>query len=135
VLPHPKVILHIDDDEDDLLFLHEALKQVAPEVILHQVSCGMIALSFLKQSKQRNALPCLIVIDLNLPVMSGKEIIREIKADVQLASIPLVIFTTASSAAYKDFLQKERIELFTKPSTNRDYLNIAQKLISYCGSD
>jgi CheY-like chemotaxis protein len=99
VLPQPKLILHIDDDEDDLLFLQEALKIVAPHLALHQVSCGNAALSFLEQSKRSNALPCLIVIDLNLPMMSGKEIIWAIKTDGQLSSIPLVIFTTASAAA------------------------------------
>jgi CheY-like chemotaxis protein len=127
-----KVILHIDDDEDDLLFLKEALKLVAPHLILYQANSGSAALSFLRHSKRINELPSLIVIDLNLPVMSGKEIIREIKADAQLSSVPLVIFSTASAAAYKDYLEKENIELLTKPSSNQELLSIVQKMLSYC---
>ena len=127
-----RIVLHVDDDPEDRELLEEALKKLDPKIMVRQVENGIDALSYLKQSKHLQDLPCLIVLDLNMPGMNGKEVLREIQKDEELASLPLVIFTTASEKAYKDLIEKEHVELLTKPSSPSELLDSAKKLLSHC---
>lgn len=129
-----KTILHIDDDKEDRMMLEEAIKELDAQIIVHQVEDAETALSFLKQSKQRSNLPDLIILDMNLPGMRGADLLGELKKDKELASLPLVIFTTASIMVYKDLLAKETIDLFTKPSSPSELAEIVKKMLSHCPS-
>jgi two-component system response regulator len=130
--PSPKTVLHIDDDEEDRLILEGAMKRLDTQIIVRQADSGSAALSFLQQSKQFHDLPSLVVLDLNMPGMNGTEVIQEIKKDEKLASLPLVIFTTASGNRYKDFLAKENIALLTKPSSPSELIDSVRKMLSFC---
>ena len=127
-----RIVLHVEDDEEDRTLLEEALKKLDAGVMVQHADSGDAALSLLKRSKELRHLPCLIVLDINLPGMSGKEVLNEIKKDEELASLPLVLFTTASQAAYRDLIAKEKVELITKPSSPSELLNSARRMLSYC---
>jgi CheY-like chemotaxis protein len=127
-----RIVLHIDDDEEDRMLLEGALKEQDPHIIVRQADSGSAALSFLKQSKHFNDLPCLIVLDMNMPDMNGKEVLNEIKKDKELASLPLVIFTTASKKTYEDLTAKNNIELITKPSSPSELLDSVRKMLNFC---
>jgi two-component system response regulator len=132
IMPSPRTVLHIDDDEDDRLILEGALKKLDTQIIVQQADCGSAALSYLQQSKQFQNLPSLVVLDLNMPGMNGTEVIKEMKKDEKLASLPLVIFTTTSENGYKDFLAKENIALLTKPSSPCELVERVRTMLSYC---
>jgi CheY-like chemotaxis protein len=104
-----RIVLHIDDDQEDWELLEQALKKLDPKIIVRQAENGRAALSLLKQSKHFHDLPCPIVLDLNMPGMNGKDVLKEIKNDEKLAALPLVIFTTASEKAYKDLIEKNML--------------------------
>jgi CheY-like chemotaxis protein len=125
-------ILFVDDDPDDLEFYGESMLKVLPELQIVEMPNGIKALEYLRQINDKILLPCLIVLDVNMPLMSGKETLSEIRKIHGLESIPVVIFSTASNPAEKDFFKKFEVEFFTKPSSFSEMQVIAQKLVGYC---
>lgn len=130
--PAPKIVLHIDDDEEDRMMLEEALQNLDAGIQVQQAESGEAALSYLKQSKEQGTMPCLIVLDINMPGMNGKEVIKEIKGDRELSSLPLVVFTTAPEATYRELAKKEKVELITKPLNTAELINSARKMLQFC---
>ena len=126
------IILFVDDDPDDLEFYGESMRNVHPALIIDEARSGMKALEYLHAAAQQNRLPSLIVLDVNMPVMDGKETLLEIKKHPELQAIPVVIFSTASNPKEKEYLSDFQIEFFTKPCTFSEMQAIARKLISYC---
>ena len=88
-------LLLIEDNEGDILLTQEALSEVALRNSLTVMRDGEQALDYLKNSK--NHLPDLILLDINLPRMDGKEFLNRIKTDPALLHIPVVVLTTSSS--------------------------------------
>jgi len=110
-----RIILHIDDDDDDRQLVEEAILEVDPSLVVRQAKNGDQGLALLQQLVSSQNAPCLVVIDLNMPGMDGKQLIMEIKKEVALNGIPLVIFTTSSNEMDKLFANRENIELIVKP--------------------
>lgn len=95
-------ILLADDDEDDQLLTREALQESLVQSELSIVSDGAELLAFLKRegefaSKASEPLPDLILLDLNMPRMDGRQALAAIKADADLRRIPVVILTTSKA--------------------------------------
>ena len=97
--PEPIDVLLIEDSPADVLMTREALAQGPPPVRLHAVEDGVEALAFLRRQGRHVAAPRpgLILLDLNLPRMDGREALAEIKADPVLRLIPLVVLTTSKA--------------------------------------
>jgi CheY-like chemotaxis protein len=114
-LPDRKFILHIDDDEDDRQLVREAVAEIDSRIIIHQANDGQQGLQFLEQARQLNSFPCLIILDINLPGIDGKQVLKEIRKDENLSSVPLVLFSTSSSPLDKIFAEVNNVELITKP--------------------
>lgn len=101
-------ILMADDDEDDQLLAREALVENRLANPIHFVGDGEQLIAYLRNEgpySDRAAYPRpgLILLDLNMPRMDGREALREIKADPELRSIPVVVLTT--SKAEEDILR------------------------------
>ena len=98
-------ILLVEDNEGDVILTLEALKQAKLRNKISVVRDGEQALSFLyKEGKyQSEESPHLILLDINLPKVDGKEVLARIKNDPYLKKIPVVILTTSSSE--KDILE------------------------------
>jgi chemotaxis family two-component system response regulator Rcp1 len=90
-------ILMVEDSPSDAMITQEALSLAKLSNGLHIVEDGVEALAFLrKQGKYASApRPDLVLLDLNLPGKSGKEVLAEIKADEELKTIPVVILTSS----------------------------------------
>lgn len=99
VVGRPVEILMVEDDKEDVLLTQEALKDAKMSNILHVVNNGDEAMEYLQRRGQFSQAerPDLIIMDLNLPGMNGKEILGEIKKDSQLSTIPVVILTTSDA--------------------------------------
>jgi CheY-like chemotaxis protein len=94
-------ILLVEDNPDDIDLTIEAFRESRSPSRLHVVENGIDAMAFLRhQGEYANVpRPDLILLDLNLPKMSGHEVLVEIKSDPQLRTIPVVVLTTSAADA------------------------------------
>lgn len=101
----PIEILMVEDNPGDVRLTQEALKEYKIRNNLYVVGDGEQAMKFLRQQEpyQDSTRPDLILLDLNLPKMDGREVLQEIKNDSGLKRIPIVVLTT--SEAEEDIVQ------------------------------
>ena len=101
----PAEILLVEDSPSDVLMAREALKSAKVSNNLHVVEDGVEAMDFLRRQGKYATMPRphLVLLDLNLPRKSGREVLAEIKGDPTFKSIPVVVLTT--SKAEEDVLQ------------------------------
>jgi CheY-like chemotaxis protein len=96
-------ILMAEDDEDDRRFAHDALCEAHPMHQLHFVHDGADLMDYLRHHGSYAAgdsvapRPAIILLDLNMPKMDGREALSEIKQDPQLCQIPVVVLTTSNA--------------------------------------
>lgn len=98
---NPMTILIADDDADDREMIKDAFTENRLRNDLHFVADGTELMDFLRRQgkyKQSGApRPGLILLDLNMPKMDGREALKEIKNDPELKSIPVVVLTTSKA--------------------------------------
>lgn len=101
----PLEVLLVEDDEDDVLLTQEALKDSKVIVSMAVAADGDEALKRLRRQApfEEAPTPDLILLDLNLPRVGGREVLKELKGDPVLKMIPVVVLTT--SAADTDILK------------------------------
>ena len=125
-------ILWADDDCDDLQMMREILTKQKRDFEIAEVHNGKEALEYLKTSNEKSALPCLIILDINMPVLDGKETLSIIKNDNQYKNIPVVIFTTSESELDKMYCKRFNTEMVTKPPTFSTLSAVLDKLLNFC---
>jgi CheY-like chemotaxis protein len=103
--PRPIEVLLVEDDPGDVLMTREAFAEHKLRNYLHVVNNGADAMTFLRKEDPFHDVPTpdLILLDLNLPRMDGREVLAAIKADEALRRIPVVVLTT--SEAEEDVLR------------------------------
>ncbi len=87
-------ILVVDDSAEDIQLLEEAIQEYGLDVELESASDGEQALRRLRNGQP---LPDLVLLDLNMPRRSGREVLAELKQDAGLRALPVIIFSTSSS--------------------------------------
>ncbi|MDT4894676.1 MAG: hypothetical protein QOE97_3711 [Pseudonocardiales bacterium] len=94
-------VLLVEDDPGDVMLAREALRAGCLNAALDVVGDGVEALAYLRREDgYRDARrPDLILLDLNLPRMSGLELLAELKSDAELRRIPVVVLSTSVAAA------------------------------------
>jgi CheY-like chemotaxis protein len=127
-----QIVLCVDDDADDQLMVMDTILELAPSVRVASALNGIEALSFLNSAKERGELPCLVIMDINMPLMDGKQALTLIKKDAQLASIPIVLFTTSSSQLDKAFAALHGVDFLTKPIKQGELFDMMKRLLSKC---
>lgn len=97
--PSPFEVLIVDDDPGDVMIIEEALVEHGLGSTLHVVPDGVVAMQFLRREGEHTEAPRphLVLLDLNMPRKSGREVLGEMKKDETLASIPVVVLTTSSA--------------------------------------
>lgn len=98
-LGRPAEILLVEDNEGDVVLTQEGFEMSRLSVNLHHVSHGKECMQFLrKQGAYHDApTPDLVLLDLNLPGMDGREVLRQISGDCELRTLPVVILTTSDA--------------------------------------
>jgi len=114
----PVEVLLVEDSPGDVRLTREAFREANGAIHLHVATDGVEAMTFLRREGiHANApRPDLILLDLNLPKMDGREVLAHIKEDESLKTIPTVILTT--SAAETDILKSYQLQAncyLTKP--------------------
>jgi CheY-like chemotaxis protein len=90
-------VLLVEDNEDDVMLTLEALEDSRVRMEIHVVPDGLSAMAFLRREDiyTDRPRPDLILLDLNLPLMDGREVLKKIREDPDLTDIPVVILTTS----------------------------------------
>jgi CheY-like chemotaxis protein len=129
--PVPIDILLVEDDPGDVLMTREAFAHHKIRNPLHVAEDGVEALRFLKREGPFGAAPRpgLILLDLNLPRKDGRELLGEIKQDLGLRTIPVVVLTT--SEAEEDILRSYELHAnayVTKPVDFEKFVEVVRKI-------
>jgi two-component system, chemotaxis family, response regulator Rcp1 len=93
----PFEILLVDDNAGDVRLLQEAFREVDESLHLHVASDGVEGVAFLEQKGDDALRPDLILLDLNLPKMDGREVLARIKADDRLRQIPTLVLSISDA--------------------------------------
>jgi CheY-like chemotaxis protein len=125
--PHPFItVLIIDDGQDDQFFMEQAFKQGSPTTQIHLADGGQQALDMLVLLRPA---PDVILLDLNMPGMSGFELLTYLKQSAHHKTIPVVILTTSEAVADQELARQLGAEEFiTKPTTQSDLSAIAKRI-------
>jgi CheY-like chemotaxis protein len=124
-----------DDDPDDQEMLMHAFQQLTDSHHLKVVSNGKDLIEILSHTDD-SLLPCLIVLDYNMPGLNGKQILTYLQSKVRYRNIPKVIYSTSSSLRdKKEFLSIGASEFLTKATSAKDILNSARKMLSFCDDE
>jgi CheY-like chemotaxis protein len=99
----PKLVLIVDDDKSDRFFFKTSLEEIDPTMECVEARNGIVALEMLHDA---HWLPDYIFLDANMPGMSGMECLREIKKDMRLSHIPVIMY----SGSFSTQQQIENIE-------------------------
>jgi chemotaxis family two-component system response regulator Rcp1 len=123
----PIEILLVEDNEGDVHLTREALKQAKVSNRVHVTNDGVEAMEFLRRrgSFVDAPRPDLVLLDLNLPNMDGREVLDEMKKDPELRLIPVIVVT--SSAAEQDVVRTYALNAnayVTKPVDLRQFLHV-----------
>jgi CheY-like chemotaxis protein len=94
-------VLLVDDDEGDLLMIQEALDSGTAAHEIHVAHDGQEALDFLRRKGPfaDAPRPYLVLLDLNMPRMDGRQVLAAVKVDQELRKIPIVVLTTSRAPA------------------------------------
>ena len=128
----PLYILYADDDADDILLMKKTVGELnhAREVV--GVSNGYELIKYLQSIKQGKAYPALIVLDIHMPRLNGKETLDLLKTDDMYRLIPVVMFSGDCNINDEDLFKRLGTEIVAKPKDYSDWTNTVKQLCTYC---
>jgi CheY-like chemotaxis protein len=129
-------ILVVEDEEDSIILLENAFRKAQFVHPVHRVSHGALAMEYLSNAidpkKRTVPLPALVLLDLNVPLVSGLELIRWIRAHPVLHSMIVIVFTASTEP--KDIANAYRAganSYLVKPTTVNALREIALEIRNY----
>jgi CheY-like chemotaxis protein len=123
-------VMLVEDDPGDQKLIKMSLKE--QRIANSPAEEAIEYLNTYKSGDEQSRLPDLILLDLNMPGMGGKEFLRRVKSDPQLESIPVVILTTSDSD--KDILESFKLQAagyVKKPVSITDFQEVMRTLTDY----
>lgn len=126
------VIIYAEDDFDDFDALKEALEQISHNYNLIHAKNGNELIAYLEN--EANEKLSLIVLDLNMPIMDGKQALQWLKQHPEHKEIPIMIFTTSSREEDIRLCKNYECTFFRKPTLYRDLLHVVQVMLQMCVS-
>ncbi|RYD55803.1 MAG: response regulator [Sphingobacteriales bacterium] len=120
-------ILLADDDKEDQLILTDSFSEIGRADSIQFVDDGELLLEYLHSIPQKEDLPSLIVLDLNMPRMSGTETLTALKASEEYKHIPVIIYSTSVNDVEMNKCLETGAEAYiTKPVKYEDSIKTAQ---------
>jgi CheY-like chemotaxis protein len=126
-----RIVLCVDDDPDDRELIRNAIFKVNPSYSVAYATNGKEALQYLNRAESTE-LPCLVIMDINMPVMDGKQALMEIKKNKRLRHLPIVVFSTSSHPSDINFCHQYGVELVTKPANFSQFTSETERLLQHC---
>jgi CheY-like chemotaxis protein len=124
-------LLIAEDDEDDRMFYEVALRETTGWAEFEFVGNGIELINYMTAQR---SLPDAILLDLNMPLMDGREALQVIRSDPRFKDIPVACFASSSSIADHSFCLSHGAELHTKPVLMSEFSALIQSIIAKSGS-
>ena len=130
----PAEILLVEDSQTDVVLTREGFKRSKLLINLHHVENGELCMRFLRNEAPYADAPSpdLILLDLNMPVMDGREVLAEVVADEALRHLPIVVLTTAEE--YQEIMTVYRLRASSyikKPVNFNEFQRVVQGIGDY----
>ena len=128
-------ILLAEDDPDDQELIVHAFTEVSPSFSLHIVNDGKEVMDFLSSTSD-SKLPCLIVLDYNMPELNGAQVLQKLTDNNRYKDIPKIILSTSGNPKYvQDCMVKGAKAYRVKPDSFKQLVVLAQEMIEMCNSN
>lgn len=125
-------ILYAEDDLDDLYIVEQAFAPFAAHINLVHVTDGGSALSCLQRLCAGGQEPCLVLLDINMPIMDGWQALQQIRRSHSTSHLPVAVFTTSGRTSDQELAQQWNARFFTKPVSFDDLQHLATTFIKIC---
>lgn len=134
-IPPKSLVLYADDDPDDLTLVAEAFLRYSSNVELVTAFNGAETLEILEGLGDEDPLPCLIILDVNMPRLNGKETLLKLREMPRFEEVPVILFTTSSMHFDKSFAAKYGAGFISKPLNSRQMGLIIDQFIDHCAEE
>jgi CheY-like chemotaxis protein len=129
------IVLYADDDPDDLELVQDAFARYSKNVEVVSFMDGASALSYLQALSSLDPLPCLVILDVNMPMLNGKEVLVRLRQLERYQSVPVVLFSTSSQPQDKSFAGRYNAGFVTKPLDVKQMEVITDQFIDHCAQE
>jgi CheY-like chemotaxis protein len=129
------IVVYADDDPDDLDLVQDAFAQYSKNVEVLTFMDGSQVLSYLERLSNYDPSPCLIILDINMPIINGKEALIRIREMNRYKSVPVVLFTTSSLPMDESFASRYHAGFVTKPIEAKQMEIITDQFINHCSEE
>jgi CheY-like chemotaxis protein len=123
--------IYVDDDPDDIELLRTSFEKADPSVSVVAVKDGAELIGYLDDLTYEDPLPQLIILDINMPKMTGEEALPWLKSNEQYQNIPVVLFSSTSNFPNPQFLRKWKTAFIHKPGSLEEWRIIALRLLEF----
>ena len=130
-----RYVIFADDDADDLELITGFFKQYNRNVNVLEFKDGKEVLKFLDDFAINTSTPILIVLDINMPRLNGKETLAAIRQHPRYQNIPVIIYTTSTSETDEEYCRQFNASWVHKPSSMTSVKHIARIIAEFCKND
>jgi CheY-like chemotaxis protein len=131
--PRPLNVLLVEDNDDDVLLTRHAFKKMPFAVEFQIARNGLEALQLLRGNPfEQTRLPDVILLDLNMPRMDGRQLLAELKGDARLQTIPAIVLSTSTAEDdVTNAYRRHASAYMTKPITLSDFLETMRRFADF----
>jgi CheY-like chemotaxis protein len=131
-LPPKSLVLYADDDPDDRELVKDAFREYAESIHLVTFPNGTELLQYVQGLQPFEPLPCLVILDINMPLLNGKETLRKLRSLEGFADVPIVLFSTSTLPSEAAFAKSFEAGFVTKPLHNHQIHLLVDQMIRHC---
>lgn len=125
-------VLYVDDDIDDLYLISDAFEKYTDHLTVVHAGNGMHGLQVLQKMNDNGELPCLVVIDINMPIMDGKQMLKKLRELPRYKDLSVILFSTSNSSVDKEFARSYQAEFISKPLSYSEMKSLIAQFVSKC---
>ncbi len=133
-LPPKSIVLYADDDLDDHELLKDIFIQYNSVIDLITFNNGTQLLDYIEALAPLQPKPCLIILDVNMPGINGKQTLKKLRGMELFADLPIVLFSTSTLPSEVAFAAAYGAGFITKPLYTKQFHQIANQLIDHCAA-
>jgi CheY-like chemotaxis protein len=126
---NPVKIVIAEDDPEDMELIADAIVLAEPAAELHKFTDGLSVYEYLR-ARPDNDLPSLIILDYNMPLLTGAQVLRNMGEEARFEAIPKVVLSTSNAPLYKhECILNGATEYFVKPESLKELNSLARRMV------